>query len=274
MGDIRMAKTYSALKRAEEEKGLKAELPAVSSSGQGMETSFLPLKEPPRIELPYVMPRPPASRSLPFAVEEYQRMKYKILHYDSDVIIKSILFCSPGRREGTSTVLIHFAQTLAVEGHRVLLVDANLRNPYLHQTFHLPRENGLVEVIYSGSSFRNLDQFIKATNLDNLWIITSGQPYANPNSLLESEYLGDLNEHLKRQWDWILFDCPPVNAYSDSIAVACKTDGIVIVVQAEKTRWEVVQGTRERLENCGGRVLGVVLNKRRFHVPDWIYKRL
>ena len=269
-----MAKTYTALKRAEEEKGLKAEVPALSSPVPERETPFPSLKELPGIELPYVLPRPPASRSLPFAVEEYQRMKYKILHLGSDVIVKSILFCSPGRREGTSTVLFHFAQTLAVEGNRVLLVDANLRNPYLHQTFHLPRENGLVEMIFSGSSFRNLDQFIKATNLENLWMITSGQPFANPNSLLESGYLGDLNEHLKRQWDWILFDCPPVNAYSDSIAIACKTDGIVIVVQAEKTRWGAVQGTRERLENCGGRVLGVVLNKRRFHIPDWIYKRL
>ena len=269
-----MAKTYTALKRAEEEQGLKAEVPALSSAAQEMETPFPPLRQPPKIELPAVLPRPPATRALPFAVEEYQRMKYKILHDESDVIVKSLLFCSPGRREGTSTVLIHFAQTLAVEGNRVLLVDANLRNPYLHQTFHLPRENGLTEMIFSGSSFRNIDQFIKATNLDNLWIITSGQPYANPNSILESGYLGELNENLKRQWDWILFDCPPVNAYSDSIAIACRTDGIVIVVQAEKTRWEVVQGTRERLENCGGRVLGVVLNKRRFHIPGWIYERL
>jgi capsular exopolysaccharide synthesis family protein len=269
-----MAKTYTALKRAEEEQGLKAEVPALSSPLQEMEPSIPARKEPPKINLPYVLPRPPASGSLPFAVEEYQRMKYKIIHCDSDIIVKSILFCSPGRREGTSTVLIHFAQTLAVEGNRVLLVDANLRTPYLHQSFHLPRENGLVEMIFSGSSFRNIDQFIKATNLENLWVITGGQPYANPNSLLESGYLDDLNEHLKRQWDWILFDCPPVNAYSDSIAIACKTDGIIIVVQAGKTRWEAVQGTRERLENCGGRVLGVVLNKRRFHIPDWIYRRL
>jgi protein-tyrosine kinase len=269
-----MAKTYSALKRAEAEQGLKAELPAIPSSDQEMGPPFPSLREPLKIDLPYMMPRPPASRSLPFAVEEYQRMKYKIIHYDSDVIVKSILFCSPGRREGTSTVLIHFAQTLAVEGNRVLLVDANLRNPYLHQTFHLPRENGLVEMIFSGISLRNLDHFIKATNLENLFVITGGQPYANPNSLLESGYLGDLNEHLKRQWDWILFDCPPMNAYSDSIALACQADGIVIVVQAEKTRWEVVRGTRDRLENCGGKVLGIVLNKRRFHIPDWIYKKL
>jgi capsular exopolysaccharide synthesis family protein len=267
-----MAKTYSALKRAEAEQGLKAELPAIPPSDQEMGAPFPSLKEPLKIELPYIMPRPPASRSLPFAVEEYQRMKYKIIHYDSDVIVKSMLFCSPGRREGTSTVLIHFAQTLAVEGNRVLLVDANLRNPYLHQTFHLPRENGLAEMIFSGSSFRNLDQFIKPTNLDNLWIITSGQPYAKPNSLLESGYLNDLNEHLKRQWDWILFDSPPMNAYSDSIALACQVDGIVMVVQAERTRWEVVQGTRDRLENCGGRILGIVLNKRRFHIPGFIYR--
>jgi len=269
-----MAKTYTALKRAEQEQGLKAEVPALSSPVQEMETPFPSLKQPPKIELPAVMPRPLAIRALPFAVEEYQRMKYKLIHYDPEGIFKSLLFCGPGRREGTSTVLMHFAQTLAVEGNRVLLVDANLRNPYLHQAFHLPRENGLTEMVFSRSSFRNIDQFIKTTNLDYLGVITSGQPYPNPNSILDAAYLGDLNDYLKGQWDWILFDCPPMNAYSDSIALACQADGIVIVVQAEKTRWEVVQGTRDRLESCGGRVLGIVLNKRRFHIPDWIYKRL
>jgi capsular exopolysaccharide synthesis family protein len=269
-----MAKTYNALKRAEEEKGLKAEVPAVSSSLQKTKIPLPPMLAPPKIKFPPLIPRPPVSRTLPFAVEEYQRMKYKIIHFDSEVMIKSILFCSPGRHEGTSTVLIHFAQTLAVEGNRVLLVDGDMRNPYLHQAFHLPRENGLTDMFFWGGSFRNLDQFIKATALDNLGVITSGQPYPNPHSFLESGYLGALTDHLKSQWDWVLFDCPPVNSYSDSISMAHIADGIVLVVQAEKTRWETVRSAQERLENCGGRVLGVVLNKRRFHIPDWIYKRM
>ena len=269
-----MAKTYTALKRAEGENRLKAEVPTVSSPLPKTEISHPPPVRRPKEELPSFAPPPPASGTLPFAVQEYQRMKYKIIHFGSKAMVKSILFCSPGRHEGTSTVLIHFAQTLAVEGNRVLLVDGDLRNPFLHQAFHLPRENGLTEMIFSGSSFQHLDQIIKATTLDNLWVITSGQPYPNPNSILESGYLGVLTDRLKNQWDWVLFDCPPVNSYSDSVAMVRMADGIVLVVQAEKTRWETVRSAQQRLENCGGRILGVVLNKRRFHIPDWIYERL
>jgi capsular exopolysaccharide synthesis family protein len=269
-----MAKTFDALKRAEEERGQKAEVPAVTSSIIKMEPAHPPKGESAGVEILPGIPKLPRIRGLSFIVEEYQRMKHKIIHYDPDVIVKSMLFCSPGRREGTSTVLIHFAQTLAAEGNRVLLVDGNLRNPYLHQAFRVPRENGVSEVLLSRTLSRSIQPYIKRTNQENLGIITSGQPHPNPNSLLQSDYFHTFTDHLKEQWDWVLFDCPPVNSYSDSTALACKADGIVLVVQAEKTRWEVVQDARQRLEHCGGRVLGVVLNKRQFHIPNWIYNRI
>jgi capsular exopolysaccharide synthesis family protein len=269
-----MAKTYGALKRAEEEKGLKAEIPPVTDASEEREASSPPFfGEFPRLQmLPTLSKRMPL-KNLSLMVEEFQRMKHKIIHSALNRVMKAILFSSPGPGEGNSTVLIHFAQTLAAEGNRVLLVDGNMRNPYIHQAFHLPRENGLTEMVFSRSSFRNLDQIIKATTLDNLWVISSGQPYPNPNSILESGYLRALTDHLKNQWDWVLFDCPPVNSYSDSVGMACMADGIVLVVRAEKTRWESVRSAQERLQNCGGRILGVVLNKRSFYIPSWIYKR-
>ncbi len=269
-----MAKTEGALRRAEEEKGLIAQIPPVTDESEEREASSPPFfEEFPRVQVLPGVPRRMPLKNLTFLVEEFQRMKHKIIHSDMNLVMKAILFSSPAPGEGNSTVLIHFAQTLAAEGDRVLLVDGNMRHPYIHQAFHLPRENGLTEMIFSRSSFRNLDQIIKATTLDNLWVITSGQPYPNPNSILESSYLQALTDHLKNLWDWVLFDCPPVNSYSDSVAMACLADGIVLVVRAEKTRWESVRSAQERLQNCGGRILGVVLNKRRFHIPAWIYKR-
>ena len=74
--------------------------------------------------------------------------------------------------------------------------------------------------------------------------------------------------------DWIIFSCPPVNAYNDAAALAGMVDGVVLVIQAEKTRWEVAQSAKDRLEKAGANILGVVLNDRRHHIPEWIYKRL
>jgi len=201
-------------------------------------------------------------------------MKHRILHSDPNLMMKAILFSSPGRGEGNSTVLIHFAQTLAAEGNRVLLVDGNLRDPSLHKAFHLPQENGLTELLFSRSPFRNIGHFLKQTNLDNLWLITSGNAYPNPVSILESSYLEMLIDEVKGHWDWVLFDSPSVTSCSDSVALARKVDGVVLVVQAEKTRWEVVQEVQGRLEHGGGRILGIVLNKRRFHIPNWLYKSI
>jgi capsular exopolysaccharide synthesis family protein len=269
-----MAKTYGALKRAEEEKGLKAEIPPVTDVSEERELSSPPFfGEFPRVQMLPALPKRIPSKNLSLLVEEFQRMKHRIIHSGLNQEMKAILFSSPGPGEGTSTVLIHFALTLAAEGDRVLLVDGNMRNPYIHQAFHLPRENGLTEMVFSMSSFRHLDQIIKATTMDNLWVITNGQPYPNPNAILESGYLQALTDHLKNQWSWVLLDCSPVNSCSDSVALACMADGIVLVVRAEKTRWETVRSAQERLQNCGGRILGVVLNKRRFHIPGWIYNR-
>jgi Mrp family chromosome partitioning ATPase len=79
---------------------------------------------------------------------------------------------------------------------------------------------------------------------------------------------------MKEQADWVLFDTPPLNSYNDAITLAARTDGVVLVLEAEKTRREVVQKVCERLEESGIRILGTVLNKRRMYIPDWAYNRL
>jgi capsular exopolysaccharide synthesis family protein len=271
-----MARTFEALQRAVEEKGLKTEFPPLTTVPENIEISLPSLEEYRRAgnPLPIPVPKPPKLGKLSVMVEEYQRMKYRIINYDPSLVIKSIVFCSPTRGEGASTVLIHFAQTLAAEGNRVLLVDGNLRNPHLHQAFRLPKENGLADLAFSMENFRNIEGCAKETSLENLMVITSGKSHPNPCSILGSDVFGTLNDQLKEKWDWILIDSPPVASCNDSMALACKADGIVLVVQAERTRWEAVQEAQERLKNCGGRVLGVVLNKRRFYIPKWIYKRI
>jgi len=269
-----MAKTFEALKQAKEDKGLKINIPPLTLPVEEREPALSPFDE---LEGPWVLPTPAQLRkfkNIPLMVEEFQRIKYRITHLDPNLPLKTILFCSPTRREGNSTVLTHFSHTLAAEGSKVLLIDGNLRNPNLHKAFHLPGEKGLTEIISDRNPHGGFDHFIKDTGLENLYVITSGSPHPNPGSILESDNFGILLNNLKVQWDWVLIDSPAITSCSDSNAVASKVDGIILVIQAEKTRWQVGQEIRAQLENCGGRILGVILNKRRFPIPAWVYKSL
>ena len=137
--------------------------------------------------------------------------------------------------------------------------------------FNLEKENGFAELILGKVTLKDV---IKETLFDNLFVITCGMDQLSPTSVFRSNSLDIRIEEMKRQADWIIFDAPQINAYDDPITLASKVDGVVMVVEAEKTRWQVAQLAKQRIENGKGKILGVVLNKRQFHIPDWLYKRL
>jgi Mrp family chromosome partitioning ATPase len=79
---------------------------------------------------------------------------------------------------------------------------------------------------------------------------------------------------LRQRFDLMLIDSPPVTTSTDGLAISSKVDGVVLVVEAERTRLPVVESARDRIKRSGGNILGIVLNKRRFHIPEWIYQKL
>lgn len=249
-----MAKTFEALMKAEKEDQISPE-----------ESKAFDSK--PRSK-PYI----PVSFKLPtYVVEEYHRMKHALLSGSTGKEIKTLMFFSPTEGDGASTTLINFAITLASEGDKVLLVDTNLRNPSIHDPFRVEKKIGLTELF---SENRKLEEVVKETPVDNLSVVTGGIPHTNPSSVFESSLLDTLIEQMKTRADWVLFDSPPINAYNDSRTLATKVDGVVMVVQAEKTRWEVAESARQRMEHDNVNILGVVLNKRKMHIPEWAYKML
>jgi protein-tyrosine kinase len=119
-----------------------------------------------------------------------------------------------------------------------------------------------------------LNDVIKPTRHKDLSVITGGVSHNNPFSLLGSPSLDSLIGQMELYFDWILFDSPSIHSCDDSRTLAAKMDGVVMVVQAENTRWEVAQDAKERIENEKIKILGVVLNKRKMHIPNWAYKIL
>jgi protein-tyrosine kinase len=249
-----MGKTFEALMKAEKE-GQKRLLEMVE-----VETN--PLSN---------LNKPVKWSNLSQAMEEYLKMKHNILRLDLGKKIKTLLFLSPAEGEGNSNVLKNFGITLASEGERVLIVDANLRNPVFHKVFDLEKENGLTELLLEQ---KTLMEVIKPTSLDNLFVVTCGSDCPSPSFAFESKSLDFHIGKMKGQADWVLFDSPPVNLFNDAIILASRVDGVVMVIQAEKTRWEVAQRAKQRIENSNRNIIGVVLNKRRRYIPGWLYKRL
>jgi protein-tyrosine kinase len=252
-----MGRTHEALRKAEEERrgrigqGVPYELPLPARPSGAAEVDGLVMTSQ--------------------AMVEYHKLKYNILRLNSQRRLKALLFCSPTEGEGASTSLVYFAITLASDGNRVLVVDANLRSPSLDVAFGVEREHGLTDLLLERSP---MNQVLKVTGYRSLSVITSGMFYRNPDVVLESDSFEKYREEMVKRADWVLFDCSAINSSNDAILLAPRVDGVIMVLESERTRWEVAENARQRIKAANGNILGVLLNKRKYYIPNWLYKRL
>jgi len=203
---------------------------------------------------------------------ELERLFFKIMTVCHDQQTKTIMITSCHEGEGTSTFAFNFSQALTerVPGG-VLLVDANLNHPAVGKAFHVRGTPGLGDVI---SGRIPLEAVLQETEIKNLKILTVGDGSLSSFTLFNSQEFKNCLEELRKGFQFIVFDSAPIIPYSDSLYLSSKVDIIILVIEAEKTRWEVVQEGILKLENAGSKVFGAVLNKKRYHIPRFIYKWL
>ena len=253
-GRIDMGKTFEALVKAEKDSRLRRE-------------ELAPFE--PKVNLqPYAPFRLSISQQVS---EEYQGLKHNLRSLLPEARSKALMFVGSTHGEGTSTVVATFGTVLSSSGESVLLVDANLRHPSLHDMFGVERAGGVTELLLGSAEVKDVT---KNTRFSNLSIVTSGLPASNPALALGSKNVCSMIERMKDEAEWVLIDAPPVNEYNDAMALCSEIDGAVFVVQAEKTKWEVAQKAKQRLDDARIRVVGVVLNRRKLHIPGWMYKLL
>ncbi|MHC4593579.1 MAG: CpsD/CapB family tyrosine-protein kinase [Planctomycetota bacterium] len=216
---------------------------------------------------------PPAGLQLPpKVVEDYLRLSENILALNIKKRIKTIAVSSTKQGEGSSTVVFNLALTLAKKGgSKILLIDGNLRRPSLHKFLKLEKERGLTEMILGQIS---LHEALKVTSIPNLLLVTSGNKHKDYNRIFTYRRFKEFVEGAGNHSDLVLFDSPPVNQYSDSAILTTLVDGMVLVIQAETVIYEVIRKAKEKIENSGGKIIGAVLNRRRYYIPNSIYKRL
>jgi capsular exopolysaccharide synthesis family protein len=183
-----------------------------------------------------------------------------------------VVFAGIDSGNGCSCICAQVAETLA--GQRlgsVCLVDANLRSPVLPDLLGVSNHYGLTDALSKNGSIRD---FAKVVRSDNLWLLSCGSQAAQSAGLLNSETMKVRVSELREEFDYVLIDSPPLNTYADGVALAQLADGLVLVLEANSTRREAALRVAENLRAAQIKILGAVLNKRTFPIPETLYKMM
>ena len=193
-------------------------------------------------------PRSPVS-------EAYRSLRTNLSFYSLDKPLRTLVVTTPAAAEGKSSTVANLAVTMAQSGRRTVLVDCDLRRPTLHELFGLTMTPGLTNLALD----ETVELPLQKTSVDNLWLLSSGPKPPNPADLLGAARMDRLIDQLLEQADFVLFDAPPVMAAADAAILGAKVDGVLLVIQAGKTRRDHSERARELLEKAKARVVGAAL---------------
>jgi capsular exopolysaccharide synthesis family protein len=197
--------------------------------------------------------------------EEYQKLRASLVTIAVPSGLHTILITAPRHGEGTTTVAIGLASSLAREREaRVLLIEANLRTPCFSAVLPLPAHAGLVDFAAGRVAPEALPVRLEELNLS---VIAVGDA---PNSAVDLEVIDGLLARFHAQYDFIVVDAPPVNSYADTSVLSTKVDGVILVVEADRTPVAEAESAKRQLDKIGVRILGVVLNRRRSYIPAFL----
>ncbi|MEW6572129.1 MAG: CpsD/CapB family tyrosine-protein kinase [Bacillota bacterium] len=171
---------------------------------------------------------------------------------------RSVLITSAVANEGKTTTATNLGIVLAQAGHRVLLIDCDLRLPGIHRVFGLGNQQGLTNVLV-----QQLDPASAAQPgpVPGLSILPSGPIPPNPADLLGSQQMRSLWQGLYEKFDYVIADSPPVLSVTDAALLSSQVDGVLLVIRTARTRIENLQEATAQLKRASARILGVILNK-------------
>jgi protein-tyrosine kinase len=197
-------------------------------------------------------------KGLSRGAEEFRSLRSRLCNMQKQQNLKSILVASALPGEGRSFVAVNLAQVLALQpGCRVLLIDADLRNPRLHSAFGTSSAPGFSEYLQQGADELEVMQ---RGRTDNLFLIPCGRPVQQDHSeLVANGRLQLLIDQMEPLFDWIIIDSPPAIAVTDACLLADCCDGVLLVVRSHSTPFDVVRKARGRFREES--LVGVVLNK-------------
>ena len=171
-----------------------------------------------------------------------------------------------------SSIAANLALALAHHAsRRILLVDANVHDPAVAALFGVPESPGLAGVLTQGHT---APVSLQPGPLPNLSILPAGRWLDNLSVMVESGKFTHLLNSWRDQFAYVIFDAQPLQEDIGAVSLSRLMDGVILVVEAERTRWEVAQQAKESLLRAQAPVLGAVLNKRQLPIPQWLYRTL
>ena len=199
-------------------------------------------------------------------MEVYRQLRTNIEYSSFNKDIQVICVTSSNSAEGKSSVASNLATVAIAKYEKVLLIDCDLRKPVQHKIFKVSNKLGISNLMKEKSEI-DLEiggyfQKFKDNSTDGkLYVLTSGKSVPNPQETLASDRFKELIEKFREMFDYIIIDCPPLNAVADAIPVSSIVDGTLFVVSAMDTAKQEAKNALTMLQRNGANVLGCVLTK-------------
>ena len=173
---------------------------------------------------------------------------------------KVLLVTSSVPGEGKSFISSNLAAAFAGTGETTLLIDSDMRLGRIHKIFGLSNKKGLSNLLVEQDNI-DYQEYIKKTEIENLYVITRGTVPPNPSELLNSPNAKVITEFLRDKFDHVIFDGVPINGLPDSLIVANLVDKVIIVSSAGYTKIDELNDTKKALEKVDANIAGVVVNR-------------
>jgi protein-tyrosine kinase len=189
-----------------------------------------------------------------------------------DIDHRSVLFVGSRSNEGTSTIARQLAKAVSLRMEKsVLLIDLDRSRPDLHVYANLKPEVDAEDSLDNDVPF---EKSLCRVEESSLYVMPLFQKTIVTPRNIDAAKGNAFWEPLKERFDLIIVDSPPATMFPDGPAIVSQVDGVILVVEAEKTRWQVAQNVKEKILQHGGNIIGVAFNKRRYYIPNFIYRLL
>jgi protein-tyrosine kinase len=255
-----MSKIFDALENAQKE-GMAGNIPAEAPP-------------PPPLSLPSDSQRAKTDANME---QEMIALYQTITAALPDIDHRSILIVGSRSNEGTSTIARELAKVASLRLEKnVLLIDLDRSRPEHHIYTHAKTGSNLVQQSPGTgvpTAHDLTENALHQVEESSLYVMPLFQRTMITPRTLESKG-GAFWEPLKERFDLIIVDSPPVMLFPDGPAIVSKVDGVILVVEAEKTKWQVALSVKNKIIKSGGTILGIVFNKRKYYIPEYIYKYL
>ncbi len=193
--------------------------------------------------------------------EAYQTLRTSVLFSSKARSLNTLLVTSAGPGEGKTSTAVQLARHLAAAGDRVILLDADLRRPTVHAKLGIERAGGLTNYLLSTDGGQAWLRYLKEVpDAPNLKVITCGPIPPNPPELFSTEKFIDLVTQLKKNFDWVIIDSPPLASLSDSLVLGSLTDMVALVIKHNENDRDLIKRSVASLRKVNANIVGAVLN--------------